>query len=125
MSGKMNNIYNKMTLHEFLNRQYTFQSLIDKHIEPKNEHKNTIQQSVTHLVAELGEMLQANQHWKTHHYNYKIYDDVDDEMADILLCAMNVAFAFGYTPDDIPSILHKKLNKNINIVFNTLDKDQF
>lgn len=62
-----------------------------------------------HLTSEIGELINSDARWKSHHAQTFDPNDKLEELADVFIEWMNVAIFSGFTPEMIFSAISDKL----------------
>lgn len=67
---------------------------------------------VNAMTEEMGELMKADKRWKTHRNVH--YDPVNklEELADVMITAMNLAIFSGFTAEELSSAINWKIQEN-------------
>jgi len=66
------------------------------------------------LTEEVGELLKADKRWKTHRNINFDPENKLTEIADVIICALNVAIFSGFTIFELNEAISKKIDKNLS-----------
>lgn len=101
-----------MLEHMFM-MQERLQNLITK-VQTPCDNVDQFHYSITALVCELGEVLQADKRWKNNGRNNH-YDKEEklEEFADCFAFLINACLYSGYTAEEVYTAFVKKFNVNV------------
>lgn len=113
-------------LSELFQKQLEFQQLIKKDkFEGYVDDPEEMSKSILGLICEAGEVLQADQRWKSNGRN--TYFDRDEkivEIADCFIFLLNVCIYSDVTAFDIANAVDEKININRQR-YNMVDTDKY
>lgn len=100
-------------LHEMFERQKVLQTRLNG-VELPKMMPDQLPITVTSIVAELGEILEEQQAWKTWKKNPKPInqENLDTEIADVWHFVINLSLYLGYDAHDIYRVFNKKNDIN-------------
>lgn len=65
------------------------------------------------MIAELGEVLNSDERWKTHRNEWYSKKDKLTEIADCFLTLMNIAIFSGYKSYEVEEAIENKIKENV------------
>ena len=97
-----------------LQKEFQIKFYNDVDVLPK-EMPEKIPMQITSLIAELGEILEEDQNWKSWRKNPPPvnYDNLLTEVVDVFHFLINIALFLGFDSDDVYNRFIKKNKKNI------------
>lgn len=103
MTTRRKTMTNKDSLIQMFNKQKEFQKLLTG-IELPKVNYTQLNYTMTALIAELGEVLQADKNWKNWKRTKDLNVDRDallDEVVDVFHFVINMALYLGYDAQDV------------------------
>jgi len=114
MSGKFEDRAGKPgSLHFVFEKQAEFQKELLPQIELPKDDITWSSYHIQGLMEEVGEVLKADKRWKTHRNCNYDPDNKLEEIADVMISAINIALFSGFTGSDVYTAIIKKINKNL------------
>lgn len=92
--------------------QLSFQRMLMNRKDLPVDDIQMSQYHVSMVAEELGEILRADKRWKTHrNVNYDPANKLE-EIADVILCAINIGIFSGFTSEQIENAVVGKIYEN-------------